>query len=105
MTTLGWRETSPGGVITEAGNAVEVDTGSWRTSRPVIDWEACTHCLICWVFCPDSSFPVENGKLKEIDLEHCKGCGICAIECPRKCIVMVPEADLNDRQVLSEGGN
>lgn len=91
MRLTGWRETSPGGAIAEPGNSVQADTGSWRLERPVIDWDACTHCLICWVFCPDSCFEVREGKLASVDYDHCKGCGICAEECPKKCIAMVPE--------------
>ncbi len=92
MTIGGWRRISPGGVVPEPGSTVEVKTGTWRTKRPVIDWEACTHCLICWVFCPDSSFLLEGDKLKSIDLEHCKGCGVCVEECPRGAMIMVREA-------------
>ena len=35
-------------------------------------------CLLCVPFCPDSSLPVQDGKLVGIDYHHCKGCGICA---------------------------
>ena len=81
-----------GGVILSAGNMVEHETGGWRTLRPVVDMAKCTHCLICWVFCPDGSIEVDGGRLQGIDLAHCKGCGICARECPTKCIEMVAEA-------------
>ncbi|MHA1471335.1 MAG: 4Fe-4S binding protein [Candidatus Asgardarchaeia archaeon] len=72
-------------------------TGSWRNFRPVIDYNRCIRCMICWKFCPDLSIqivPDETHKLKikpVIDYEHCKGCGICANECPVKCIEMVRE--------------
>ena len=86
-----------GGVIMEAGNSVGYDTGTWRSVRPVIDMARCTHCMICWVFCPDSALPVQGGRLLGVDLAHCKGCGICAKECPRKCIDMVEESTLREK--------
>jgi len=80
----GWKEIPIGGLILEAGNAEEYQTGTWRTYRPVWDEGKCIHCLFCWIYCPDSAIIVEGGKMKGIDLEHCKGCGICAQECPPK---------------------
>ena len=84
-----WKEIPIGGVITEAGNAIKYLTGDWRTFKPVRDEEKCTDCLICWVYCPDSSVLVEDGKIRGVDYDHCKGCGICAEVCPPKCIEMV----------------
>ena len=91
MRLTDWRQTPPGGSVAEPGSTLQEDTGAWRVQRPVIDWEACTHCLICWVYCPDSALHVRDGKLLAVDYEHCKGCGICAQECPRRCIAMVLE--------------
>jgi 2-oxoacid:acceptor oxidoreductase delta subunit (pyruvate/2-ketoisovalerate family) len=89
-----WKELPIGGMILEGGNSHDYETGSWRTFRPVLDREKCTDCLICWIYCPDSSILVEEGKHKGFDLEHCKGCGICAEVCPPKirAIEMVEEA-------------
>lgn len=86
-----WQDLDIGAVVTRPGSTVEVETGSWSITHPVVDMAACVHCMICWVFCPDSSFQVENGLLVGVDLQHCKGCGICAVECPRKCIEMVDD--------------
>ena len=80
-----------GGLITDAGNSVCYETGGWRSHRPVVDLERCSHCMICWVFCPDGAIQIEDGKVVGIDLAHCKGCGICAEECPRKAVSMVEE--------------
>ncbi|RLE09033.1 ferredoxin [Candidatus Aerophobetes bacterium] len=91
MKEKGWKEIPIGGLIIEAGNAEKYKTGSWRTFRPVRDEEKCNHCLICWIYCPDSSIIVEEGKIKGIDYAHCKGCGICSTQCPRKAIKMVEE--------------
>lgn len=84
MKLKGWRDIPIGGVITDAGNSDTYETGSWRTFRPVHDREKCINCLRCWVFCPDSSILVEDGKVVGVDYKHCKGCGICAAECPDK---------------------
>ena len=65
-------------------------TGDWRTFRPVVDPGKCTHCLLCWIFCPDIA--IRRGeKVAEIDYNFCKGCGICASECPVKAITMEEE--------------
>jgi len=79
-----WRETSIAGTVFEAGNSVEYITGTWRTLRPVHDMEGCTHCGICWVYCPDSAIVFKDSKFDRFDYDHCKGCGICAAECPVK---------------------
>ncbi len=82
------------GVVSAPGNSIERNTGGWRVQRPVVDMDRCTHCMICWVFCPDSAVLAGEGRFLGFRLEHCKGCGICAHECPAKCIEMVPESAL-----------
>lgn len=86
-----WREVAAGGLVSAPGSTERNLTGSWRARRPIIDFDRCTHCMICWVLCPDSCFETEQGRLLSVDLDYCKGCGICAKECPRTCIEMVPE--------------
>jgi pyruvate ferredoxin oxidoreductase delta subunit len=94
----GWKDMAAGGVIPQAGNAVEYETGGWRSIRPVRDNEKCINCLQCWVYCPDDAIPVENANLKGLpyDLKHCKGCGVCAAICPVKCIEMKAETECQD---------
>ena len=94
----GYKDIPIGGLIIEAGNAEKYETGSWRSFRPVRDDEKCIHCLICWIFCPDSAIIVESGKVVGLDLDHCKGCGICARECPKKvqAITMVKESEFRE---------
>jgi pyruvate ferredoxin oxidoreductase delta subunit len=63
-------------------------TGSWRTFRPEVDYSKCTHCTICWIYCPDTAISRQKDDSPKIDYEYCKGCGICANECPVKAIKM-----------------
>ncbi len=96
MKITGWRDVPPAGTITESGNSIEYETGTWRISRPIIDMDRCSHCMICWIFCPDGAVMVKDQRLIGFDLMHCKGCGICASECPRKAIEMKDEASLGE---------
>ena len=83
-----WNELPLGGLIIDAGNAIEYNTGSWRAFRPIVDMEKCNSCMFCWLYCPDISITVEDGKMIGIDLEHCKGCGVCAEVCPTDAITV-----------------
>jgi pyruvate ferredoxin oxidoreductase delta subunit len=88
-----WQDLPIGGLIIDAGNAAEYDTGDWRAFRPVFNAEGCTHCMFCWLYCPDASVIVEDGRMVGIDYKHCKGCGICAEVCPSECISMHLESE------------
>jgi len=75
-------------------------TGIWRNFRPVIDYDKCTFCLICWKSCPEAAIKLKKTKVKGkeklqpvIDYEYCKGCGICWEECPTKAIDIEEESD------------
>lgn len=70
--------------------STEFKTGSWRVQRPIINSGKCVKCLICWVYCPESSIKWDGISLS-IDYNFCKGCGICHRECPVKAIEMIPE--------------
>jgi pyruvate ferredoxin oxidoreductase gamma subunit len=72
------------------GSSVENKTGSWRTFTPKYDEEACTNCLMCWFYCPDSAIKrLESPKKVGFDMDFCKGCGICEEVCPADAIEMV----------------
>jgi pyruvate ferredoxin oxidoreductase delta subunit len=91
--TLNWQELKSGVSIDEAGNAVEYETGDWKSRRPVLDKEKCIKCGFCFLYCPEGCVrPNEEGYFIS-NLKYCKGCGICANECPKKAITMVVEGE------------
>jgi pyruvate ferredoxin oxidoreductase delta subunit len=68
-----------------------------RTMRPVINFETCTKCTLCWLQCPDTCFDVTPEGLYDSDMESCCGCGVCEDVCPvADCITMVNESNFND---------
>ena len=86
-----WQELTVGAEIYEPATSLLVNTGEWRTMRPVFLEDKCTHCILCIPYCPDSSIPVKDGKRLDFDYLHCKGCGICVKVCPFKAIDLVKE--------------
>ena len=86
-----WQELTPGGEIYEGGTARATRTGEWRSDVPVWDPVKCKQCLLCALYCPDSSIPVAEGRRLAFDLDHCKGCGICWKVCPFGAIHMEKE--------------
>ncbi len=70
---------------------------STRTMRPVIDFEKCVKCTLCWLQCPDSCFDVMPDGTYDANMEACCGCGVCEAVCPvQHCITMVNEAVFED---------
>jgi len=68
-----------------------------RTMRPVVDFEKCIKCTLCWLQCPDSCFDVTPDGLYDANLEACCGCGVCEAVCPvPTCVTMVNEAQFTD---------
>jgi pyruvate ferredoxin oxidoreductase delta subunit len=68
-----------------------------RTMRPVIDFDKCVKCTLCWLQCPDSCFDVTPDGLYDANMEACCGCGVCEAVCPAKdCVTMVNEAVFED---------
>jgi 2-oxoacid:acceptor oxidoreductase delta subunit (pyruvate/2-ketoisovalerate family) len=67
-----------------------LNTGDWRTQRPILNEEKCNKCGICFMYCPVNSIEKRDNKFV-ISYDYCKGCGICSHECPSKAIDMIPE--------------
>jgi pyruvate ferredoxin oxidoreductase gamma subunit len=69
--------------VTRPANSALVNTGAWRTQRPVIDYDLCNRCSwVCSTLCPDSAIDVDAGHTPRIDYDHCKGCMVCVAVCP-----------------------
>ena len=69
------------------------NTGSWRLTRPRVDFSSCIRCGTCADYCPANVIAIckDTVECVQIMWDYCKGCGICANECPKQCIRMVPE--------------
>jgi len=72
-----------------------------RTMRPVVNFDTCIKCTLCWLHCPDSCFDVTPEGLYDANMQACCGCGVCEAVCPVKdCVTMVNESEFsgNDSQ-------
>ncbi len=96
----GWTTMRPG-IIVEARKPGERNPyykkyGA-RTLRPVVNFDTCIKCTMCWLDCPDECFEVTPEGHYEVVYQACIGCGICAQVCPvQDCIVMVDELKFED---------
>jgi pyruvate ferredoxin oxidoreductase delta subunit len=71
---------------------------STRTMRPVVAFDKCTKCTLCWIACPDTVFDVTPDGYFDANMEACCGCGVCEAICPvNECITMVNEVVFEDR--------
>ena len=102
FTKPGWTTMRPG-IIVEARKPGERNPyykkyGA-RTMRPVVNFDTCIKCTMCWLDCPDECFEVTPEGHYEVVYEACIGCWICAQVCPVKdCIVMVDELKFTDNK-------
>ena len=110
----GWKEMEEGVVIRgiEAGGGFRGGEGGYepvrsavfkkfstRSMRPVINFETCIKCTLCWLQCPDTCFDVTPDGLYDANMESCCGCGVCEAVCPvPDCVTMVNEAEFNDNK-------
>ncbi|MBO3768663.1 MAG: 2-oxoacid:acceptor oxidoreductase family protein [Candidatus Brockarchaeota archaeon] len=79
-------------VISFVANSYLKKTGTWRVFKPIIKYQKCKSCRLCYVYCPESAIKWEN-NFPVIDYENCKGCLICVQECPLKAIEIVREGE------------
>jgi pyruvate ferredoxin oxidoreductase delta subunit len=71
--------------------------GTTKSERPVIRFDLCTGCTLCWQECPDQCFDPTPDGLFDVNYEYCVGCGKCAEICPvKECVVMVDELRFED---------
>jgi pyruvate ferredoxin oxidoreductase delta subunit len=77
--------------ITKPGEGAAGKTGTWRWKKPIISYDKCTKCGLCWLYCPEPAFYLDDEGYPHINYDWCKGCGICFHECPVKAIEMVNE--------------
>jgi len=90
---LTWKDLEIGSIVTEPGNARQYQTGTWRSQRPIHEFNRCIKCGLCYIFCPEACIGQNAEGYFEADLYYCKGCSICAKECPTKVITMVEEEE------------
>jgi pyruvate ferredoxin oxidoreductase delta subunit len=107
----GWKEMEEGLVIKaidqgggfrggsegfQPGRSAVFKKFSTRSMRPVVNFETCIKCTLCWLQCPDTCFDVTPDGLYDANMESCCGCGVCEAVCPvPDCVTMVNEAEFN----------
>src|SRR5207247_306472 len=47
--------------------------GTTKTQRPVVRFDICTKCTLCWLECPDECFDPTTDGLYDIACEYCQG--------------------------------
>lgn len=75
-------------IITNTGNTMQVIRKGWNLFKPIIDYDKCTKCRICFVYCPDSAITIDKQNFPQVNYNFCKSCNICYTECPVNAIDM-----------------
>jgi len=115
-----WYELALGADIIYPGSSRRLQTGQWRSSRPIWNYVSentgCIQCGVCVIYCPEGCIKMKPLKESGFDLskltpnshlkpdslvpvpdyDYCKGCGICARECWTGCIKMIPEEEVRE---------
>ena len=79
----GWKEIPLGGVILNAGNSKEYNTGNWVRETCKWDKKTCINCNLCWGVCPENAILTDNeGNMIGVDEAKCTACGLCVGICP-----------------------
>lgn len=86
--------------IHAAATSEKLETGKWRTMRPIIDYSRCNRCWwLCSTFCPDGAISLSKERYPQIDYIHCKGCLICLAQCPTHAVSAVPESEQDGQKI------
>lgn len=100
---FGYLNAPIGGAVLDPGNTIVKDlTASRQGFIPVFDAEACVHCGVCDLVCPDLCLVWEEEqqgdegpavRLRGIDYRYCKGCLKCIEACPTEAMVSMREEE------------
>ena len=68
-----------------------------RTLRPITNFNLCTQCTRCWLYCPEGAYNITPDGYYECDYEACCGCAKCEEACESgDHLFMVPESAFTD---------
>ena len=70
---------------------------STRTMRPVINFDTCSKCTLCWLNCPATCFDITQDGCYDSNMDACSGCGVSEPLRPvADCVTMVNEEAFDD---------
>ena len=70
---------------------------SARTLRPITNYNLCTQCTRCWLYCPEGAYNITPDGYYECDYLACFGCAKCEEVCEAgDHLFMIPESEFTD---------
>lgn len=103
-----WNEFNEGAAVKAVARGSKLGTGgqsrntqflrgTTKSQRPVIRFDLCTKCTLCWLECPDECFDLTPEGYYDVAYQYCVGCGKCADVCPvKECIVMIDDMEFDN---------
>lgn len=103
-----WNEFNEGAAVKAVARGSKLGTGgqsrntqflrgTTKSQRPVIRFDLCTKCTLCWLECPDECFDLTSEGYYDVAYQYCVGCGKCADVCPvKECIVMIDDMEFDN---------